>query len=161
SWRFIETPLRKAKFPELGVFGAAAACMSGIFLAGILFSQSGGFSSRIDVAVRREILDLGREEDNFSKYCRRLVIAGIQGDTGCEMGEDRGCVYDFILWGDSHARHFVPAIGTLAKNRKLSGLLLHRNGCFPFLDDSHTLEGCRDFNAGVARWVAAHPVKLA
>src|SRR5262249_38693393 len=84
----------------------------------------------------------------------------IKGDTVCAMGEERGGVYDFILWGDSHARHFVPAAGTLAKDRKLSGLLLHRNACHPFLDDSHTSRACQEFNAAVAQCIAGHPINL-
>jgi peptidoglycan/LPS O-acetylase OafA/YrhL len=160
SWRFIETPLRKTKFPELRVFEAAAAAMGCLFLAGLSFSQSEGFPSRIDETVRQEILELSRGEDDFSKYCRRVAIPGIKGDTVCEMGEERGSIYDFILWGDSHARHFVPAAGTLAKNRKLSGLLLERNACHPFLEDPHTSKACREFNAAVARWVTGHPIKL-
>jgi SGNH domain (fused to AT3 domains) len=143
------------------VFGAAAAAMGCLFLAGISFSQSGGFPWRADEAVRREILALSKLAGDLPKYCRRLVIPGIKGDTVCEMGADRGGVYDFILWGDSHARHFVPAAGTLAESRGLSGLLLQRHACHPFLDDSHTSKPCRDFNAAVARWVAAHPIKLA
>jgi peptidoglycan/LPS O-acetylase OafA/YrhL len=160
SWRFIEAPIRNAKFPELRVFGAAAAATGCLFIAGITFSQSGGFPSRIDEAVQREIQRLGGPEDGFSKYCRRLVIPGIKGDTICEMGEERRGAYDFILWGDSHARHFVPAAATLAKNRKLSGLLFQRHACHPFLDDSHTSRPCRDFNAAVTEWVSGHPIKL-
>jgi peptidoglycan/LPS O-acetylase OafA/YrhL len=160
SWRFIETPLRKAPFPELGVLGAAAASIGGLVLAGISFSQNGGFPRRADETVRREILALDALQSDLSKYCRRVIIRDVKGDTICEMGADRGGVYDFILWGDSHARHFVPAVGTLAKNRKLSGLLLQKNACHPFLDDSHTSKLCRDFNAAVARWVAGQPIKL-
>jgi hypothetical protein len=160
SWQFIETPLRKGHFPELGVFGAAAASMGCLFLAGILFSQSGGFPWRVAEGVRREILALGGLEGDLSKYCRRTVIPGVKGDTVCEMGADRGGVYDFILWGDSHARHFVPAAATLAKNGQLSGLLLQRHACHPFLNDSHTSKPCRDFNAAVAGWVAGHPIRL-
>jgi peptidoglycan/LPS O-acetylase OafA/YrhL len=161
SWRFIETPLRKARFPERGVFKAAAASMSCLLLASLLFSQSGGLPFRADEAVRRKISELGRLEDDPSKYCRRLSISGIKGDNACEVGEERGGGYDFILWGDSHARHFIPAAATLATNRRLSGLVLQRNACHPFLGDPHTSRPCRDFNAAVAQWITAHPIKLA
>jgi SGNH domain (fused to AT3 domains) len=77
------------------------------------------------------------------------------------LGEDRGGPYDFILWGDSHARHFVPAISVMATNRKLSGLAFVHTGCLPFLGDTHLAAHCSGENAALARWLTENPVKVA
>jgi hypothetical protein len=157
SWRFIETPARRAQAPKLRVFGTAAAAMALLCIAATSFFLSGGFPSRAgDMAYKFE-----EPGGTISKYCRAIREPAIRGATTiCELGADRGGSYDFILWGDSHAQHFVPAIATLAKARHLSGVLFFRGACHPFLGDTHTFSECREFNASVARWTESHPVKL-
>ncbi len=157
SWRFIETPFRRASLPRFAVFGAAAAAMGCFYLAGFSFIASHGFPFRVDEAFQHSA-DYNWED---SKYCRAIDVPGAKGGVACALGEDRGGSYDFILWGDSHAHHFVPAVNALAKARKLSGALFWRPACHPFLDDPHTAQACRDFNAAVTRFAADHSVKLA
>ena len=161
SWRFVETPFRKAGFPKLQVFGAAAAAMGCLLLAGLSFDESGGFPFRVNAKV----LQFEAEGMNLSKYCRKIHLKEIEvGDT-CELGESRageghGGSYDFVLWGDSHASHFAPAIDTLARAQKLSGVMLWKTTCHPFLGDPSIKYRCAKFNESAARWIAAHPVKL-
>ncbi len=161
SWRFVETPFRKAGFPKLQVFGAAAAAMGCLLLAGLSIDQSGGFPFR----VNSKVLRFEAEGMNSSNYCRQIDLKEIVGDT-CELGERRageghGGSYDFVLWGDSHAGNFGPAVNILARTQKLSGLMLWKPGCHPFIGDPHAKYKCGKFNASVARWLASHPVKLA
>jgi len=127
-------------------------------LAATSFYLSGGFPSRAgEMALQLE--EPGR---TLSKYCRPVRERAVHGATTmCELGAERGGAYDFVLWGDSHARHFVPAIATLAKAQHLSGVLFSRGACHPFLGDAHTSGDCRDFNASVAQWTESHAIKLA
>ena len=97
----------------------------------------------------------------LSKYCKRINMFKISRNIACAFGDDHGGGYDFILWGNSHARHFLPGISTLAKDRKLSGMLFSRAGCHPFLGDPHTTKECRDFNAAVARRASDRQIKFA
>ncbi|MGO9460156.1 MAG: acyltransferase family protein [Rhodomicrobium sp.] len=157
SWRFIETPCRAARLPEVRVFGVAAAAMGVLLIAGVSFSQSGGFPYRASEAV----LQLEKKQSVIPQYCRPVHIPGIEGGGTCELGENHGGRYDFIVWGDSHAVHFAPALTTLASNRKISGLLFSMGGCQPFLDDPQMSRPCRKFNASVSRWVRNNSVKLA
>jgi peptidoglycan/LPS O-acetylase OafA/YrhL len=160
SWRFIETPCRTARLPSWQVFGAAAAATGCLYLAGLVFYSANGFPSRVNETVLQTVaLSMERHD---SKYCRDIVIPEAAGGAiACEFGENAGGSYDFILWGDSHAHHFTPAIGALAKARGLSGVLLHKAACHPFLDDPSTSKDCRKFNSAIARWINDHPIKLA
>ena len=157
SWRFIETPFRAASVPRFAVFGAATAAMVCLCLAGFSFSESGGFPQRVDDKVLR-VEEAGWD---LEKYCRNVSIPGLSGVAACELGAEKNGSYDFVVWGDSHARHFAPAINTLAKERKLTGVLFWNGGCHPFIDDSHTSRNCRIFNSAVARWAANRSFKLA
>ncbi len=159
SWRFIETPFRTGKFSKPEAFGTAAAVMSGLYLCGSIFVWSGGLPSRVskDIMALHEFM----ERRDFSSYCRKTQVPGFEDGAACVLGEDRGGAYDFILWGDSHARHYVPAVNALALNRKLSGLAFVQFGCLPFLGDSHLAAHCKEQNAGVARWLTENPVKVA
>ncbi len=157
SWRYIETPFRRANPPSLRVFATAAAAMGCLALAGASFALSGGFPFR----VNEEVLQAQSLRWDYTKYCRKLEISLAQGATACAFGEDWGGAYDFVVWGDSHARHFAPAIASLARTRNMRGVLMWLPACHPFLDDSHTSKGCRNFNAAMARWIGSHPVKLA
>ncbi len=158
SWRFIEKPFRAASLPRFAVFGAATAAMACLCVAGAAFTVSEGFPSRVD----KEIFRMAPAPIDMGKYCRAIAVPGVTGrGMACEFGEDRGGAYDLILWGDSHAGHYVPAIATLAKARKQAGVLFTMPGCHPFLDDPHTARKCREFNAAVARFAVQQSVKLA
>ncbi|MGO9487082.1 MAG: acyltransferase family protein [Rhodomicrobium sp.] len=159
SWRYIETPMRKGQFSRPKVFGSAAAAMSALYLTGALFFWTNGFPSRtteqVLAAQPLEAVPLDK------KYCKRLLATGLKSGKACVLGEDRGNAYDFIMWGDSHAHHYLPAIATLAANRKLSGVLFTLNGCHPFLDDTHNTKACRNLNEAVRRWLTENRVKVA
>ncbi len=157
SWRFIEKPFRRASLPRFAVFGAAAAAMACLCVAGAAFSLSEGFPSRVDKGIFR----MAATPLDMARYCRPLALPDIKGGMACQFGEDRGGAADLILWGDSHAGHYLPAIATLAKARKQAGVLFTMAGCHPFLDDPHTARKCSAFNAAVARFAVERSVKLA
>jgi peptidoglycan/LPS O-acetylase OafA/YrhL len=161
SWYFIETPFRAARFPKIRAVWTAAAAMGLLWVAGFAFNQSGGLPLRFDEAALQKISSIEDLDWDLAKYCRHIAVPGTGKGDACEFGADRGGRYDFILWGDSHARHFVPAISSLANARRLSGVLFWKGGCPAFLRDSHTLEGCAEFNDAVVNWISGHPIKLA
>ncbi len=156
SWRFIENPFRAATLPNLRTFGIAAAAICGLFLVATAYSVSDGFPFR----VSKKVLLAESAGNGASNYCRYVALAEIPGESACKTGEDSKGSYDFVLWGDSHAEHFVPAIDTLAKSRRLSGIVFSRSGCAPFFAQPPKKRDCRDFNEAVAQWINKHPVKL-
>ncbi len=157
SWRFIETPFRTGQFSKPQAFGAAAAIMAGLYLCGAVFVRNEGFPSRLGSEVQAS----KAPAPDWGKYCRKTAIPGLKAAEPCILGEDRGNSYDFILWGNSHARHYTSAVSTLAANRKLSGMAFIQNGCLPFLNDRHLAANCKNLNGAVLRWLDEHPVKVA
>ncbi|MGO9547362.1 MAG: acyltransferase family protein [Rhodomicrobium sp.] len=155
SWRLVETPFRRGQFSRRKVFASAAAAMSALYLAGGLYYWSNGLPFRASEQV------LAAQPLEGHSYCGRQLIPGLKGGTACVLGEDHGDAYDFILWGDSHAAHYTPAIATLALAHRLSGAAFIHAGCHPFLGDTHTTRECYEFREMVARWVTKNPVKVA
>jgi hypothetical protein len=156
SWRFIETPARAAKLPNGWTFGMAAAAMCVLFAAGTAYSVSEGFPDR----VSEKVVLAQPARESCDEYCRSVAVPGIPGRAAYHIGENREGPYDFVLWGDSHAFHFVPAIDTLAKSHRLSGVVFWEPGCPPFLIQARTTPFCRNLNAAVARWIEKHPPKV-
>ncbi len=157
SWRFVEMPFRKSRPATRTLVGAAAACMTFLCLTGYAFSGSGGFPFRAGARLQ----EVEVQGWSLPQYCRAISFSKITRNIACEFGEARGGQYDFVLWGDSHARHFLPAIATLAKERKLSGVLFSRAGCPPFLGDPRSSRECQDFNASVAAWISKRSLAFA
>jgi peptidoglycan/LPS O-acetylase OafA/YrhL len=159
SWRFIEMPWRAGQPSKRAVFGGAATAMIVMYLAGAIFYDSRGLPFRASEQVlAAQPVQNGQDT---SPYCRKLDIPELRDGDACLLGEDQGGAFDFILWGDSHARHYAPAVSTLATSRKLSGVLIAKDGCPPFLEDPSYPKACLALNNRVARWAAEVHVKLA
>ncbi|HZV21199.1 MAG TPA: acyltransferase family protein, partial [Hyphomicrobiales bacterium] len=157
SWRFVEKPWRAAKFSNWRTFSMAVAAMGCFCICGYWFTSSGGLPFRL----HEKVLKVEALTNDIAKYCRALDIPEGRGGLACELGAPSIAGYDFVLWGDSHAYHFAPAIHKLAERRDLSGVLFTRWGCHPFLNDPHTSKDCQKFNALVASWIDRNPIKLA
>jgi hypothetical protein len=134
----------------------AAAAMCGLFIVGVAYSVSEGLPHR----VSQKVVRAQPAREACDEYCRSVAVAGIPGRAAYHIGEDREGPYDFVLWGDSHAFHFVPAIDTLAKSHRLSGVVFWEPGCPPFLVQPRTTTYCHNLNAAVARWLEKHPPKV-
>lgn len=69
---------------------------------------------------------------------------------------------NFVLMGDSHARHFVSAFSDLGKRRGWSGVYLNTY-VHPFWNSSQKSTQARDHNSGPSKveallaWLAGHP----
>jgi peptidoglycan/LPS O-acetylase OafA/YrhL len=158
SWRFVETPARRAKLSYKPVLMRAGAAMGALCCVGVVFQSTHGLPSRVD--DRLAAIDKLRD-GNYSSYCRKASIPEIPSGLACEFGDTGREGYDFILWGDSHADHYVPAIDTLAKSRNLRGLKLALAACPPFLNVASNSKKCRELNAGVVRWMHKERLRFA
>jgi hypothetical protein len=147
-------------WPAMTVFAGAAAAALCLLIAGQAIVGHRGFPSRAPEDILAGINGLEAPDKSGSKYCRHVSLDGLNGGEACEIGKSPNGRYEFVLWGDSHAQHFLPAIATLAGSRSVPGLLVHRGACRPFLDEPHTSKACREFNASVGDWLRNNPVKL-
>jgi peptidoglycan/LPS O-acetylase OafA/YrhL len=125
SWRFVEQPFRGrgAVLERWGLFGAAAAMMATMVVAG-RWAASTGIPGRFGA------------EANAIAHVRRINEASCTDrsmDTAthpCAVGV-AGASPTFAVWGDSHAEAFFPAIDHVAKGRGASGTMFTRQGCPP------------------------------
>lgn len=156
SWRFIETPFRKSRTTTFAILASTASATALCCAAGVIFWLNRGFPARVspEVSTTQALAKEGYPG------CRAAGVRVSEASLRCELGTNKGANYDFILWGDSHAVHFAPAIDILAKSSGLSGVLVSHWACPPFLDDSRKSESCSRFNNEVASWLTGNRIKF-
>lgn len=133
SWRFVERPFRNKAVKGSTIFAfsafvTATACVAG----GVLVSMEG---------VRSRFPEVAQVEK------RILAQRAADKQAQCMIGEEglpwRGPEYCFVtrgpgtrilLWGDSHANHFVQALRQLNGSVKGSILAYGMTACTPILD---------------------------
>ena len=137
SWRFIEQPFRRRakrpsaapahpKFifiPSIGRAGQFALVLTAMIIAcGSFFQESKGAAWRLDAEARRVM-------DKVRKDLAQCVPEnrGRPNLLECEYG-DRPA--DLVLWGDSHALHYLPLVATIYDR----GTALITGGCPPVQD---------------------------
>jgi peptidoglycan/LPS O-acetylase OafA/YrhL len=150
SYKFIETPARKAKvsLPRLaGTTVAATAALGGCV---ILFHVTHGLPSRVPASVVQA--DAAREVNQKKKSeCRRDQVLP---KLSCGIGvPPRDGQYDFVIWGDSHALHLALAFSRHAAERDLSGVILSSGGCPALLNDNRLGSACIKDNEQIAKWI--------
>jgi peptidoglycan/LPS O-acetylase OafA/YrhL len=133
SWRFVERPTRRASLSgrrtAIAYGGAAAALAVVIAAGGSLKDASWRF---VEPAGASAAL-FGPETE--AKHCiesnqtpRYEVF-----DKKCNFGP-AAPGYAVLLWGDSHAHHYFPAVRDWAAARGLTVRLVSLGGCPPFLN---------------------------
>ena len=152
SWRFLESPARRAtiRFPAL-----AAMTTMGILAfwgCGSLFNLTHGLPFRVPDSVIQA--DAARETDKkgASAECRTDPVLGA---LGCGIGlPPHDSQYDFVIWGDSHARHLALAFSGQAAKRGLAGVILWAPlPCGPFLHDPRLPQNCVRANDHIEQWI--------
>lgn len=137
SWRFVETPFRRLRIGERNVYARAAlyaapALAVCLIIAGAALQKTKGLPWRMPA----EVLAADRAKQPLrdrEKGCASKKKGAFAYDT-CEFGaaaEPRQ--YRVILWGDSHARHYLPAIASLSTREGVAGLAFTAGGCPPLL----------------------------
>jgi peptidoglycan/LPS O-acetylase OafA/YrhL len=132
SWRFIEQPFRRRTtrpltapaqgrsffIPSIGRAGQFAIVLTALLIAcGSFFQESKGAAWRFP-AEARNVLDKVRRDFAQCKDTDHPKLSE------CEFGDRPG---DLVLWGDSHALHYLPLIKTIYGN----GTAYLTGGCVP------------------------------
>ena len=124
--RFIEDPIRYSKpHPQLVIkSGAAATAASLIMGAAIYFS----FNDRIDLDNGRSysVTELIKRPVIYDDNCH--VNNGQTVSPECTYG-DRGAKKKIVLFGDSHAAQWFPALERLAKENNFELISLTKSAC--------------------------------
>ncbi len=129
-WRFIERPFRgrDAIFRRRGLFVAAGLTMLGFVSWGSVVWAKHGVPSRFK-PNQSAIAQLAHEN---AVRCQRPANESSGASKLCVIGSTDAAA-SFLVWGDSHASAFAPAIDRAAKSGNKAGLLFFQLGCPPVL----------------------------
>lgn len=160
SWRFVERPFRSRQlsFSRVGI--SAAAVSAGLVFAGVSVAVAAGLPDRFPKAVA----ELNRASGTMYR-CGLTDYLPFNRYYACPINlpSRRAQEADVVVWGDSHAQMYVPAIEAALKEKGLRGILVPLNGCAP-LADRGTRGTCKNINAAnyaSIRALDAHVVILA
>jgi hypothetical protein len=161
SWACVEAPFRKPgafKLSNSAILAGSAALLSLVAVAGFGVVVSRGAEWR----ASRAVLEAERAVQSFNP--RRDVchvannVPSIPPEASCTNAPGS---YDVLLWGDSHADHFAPAVDRWARGSGLSMRQASKSRCRPILTAEPVREvgvetrDCIEFNNQVIREVAA------
>jgi peptidoglycan/LPS O-acetylase OafA/YrhL len=157
SWRFIETKVRYAKFKsrqKVAVSLYILPCVCLVLLYSHAQSQSfypERFDKKIVVAEQaaKSTPELGRET------CHSPTLT--KDDSDCVLGIENDYETSAILWGDSHANHFVGFIDVFGKEKNM---LIHdvtMGNCPPvasiYINAQGAKQACQDKNTAVLKYI--------
>ncbi len=130
SWRYVELPFRKPRLllSRRALFLSAFAASGALALYGTGIALANGLPWRFDAAVQR-LNERGPEPDYG---CAGRPIDSIRAEARCRIG---GALArpSFVLWGDSHAAVYLPALNMLGRRHGVAGYDLTSLGCPPLL----------------------------
>jgi peptidoglycan/LPS O-acetylase OafA/YrhL len=161
SWRFVETPFRRpgahSEFQRpllLTAIGSTAV----LFLLGMSIHSLKGIPSRMD---KDTVMALSQFEQGGTRPCLNILDKGI-GKSECIFGNSDVTEPSLMLWGDSHALHYLPAIAKIASEQEIKGVSRIRRSCQPLVEPQEmrvTLESrsCRKANEETLAKIIAQP----
>lgn len=125
----IHTSIRTGRWFAYGGVATAAA----VFVSAAFGGYAKYFASR-----RPEMSSYLSNLHNMYKpglRCYEVDEASRDVRPECMFGDPKGGI-TIVIWGDSHANHWVPALDLLFKERGIRGIEWVRGGCTPLLGES-------------------------
>lgn len=162
SYRFIETPVRRKLFirSRRMAFVCGLGALAITLIAGIVIVRlSEKAMYRIPKAAQEILLVAG--ENDTKDYCSPLT--GDEVKSGfCRIGiADASVQPEFVLWGDSHADALAPMIDSLAKTRRVQGVVFQGGSCVPVLGvtQSPPAMGCEEEKRAATQYISDAHIK--
>jgi hypothetical protein len=156
----VEQPFRRPVEPSQFKwrFLPGAAVASSVFVAFCAtVAASGGMPQRLGSEATALLQHLTKKE---GAGCVGEIrqIGGLQV---CEFGTPAAGRASVLLWGDSHANHYLPAMNRVAAAQGVTGLAYIANGCLPFIAPEAVLRNprkdCKKANAETLALLGSHP----
>ncbi|MBZ4185589.1 acyltransferase [Thermomonas sp. RSS23] len=161
SYRWVETPFRRRKQatghdPRRTLFASAAVAGLVIASAAATTRIDAGWQARFTPEV--VALDAARHPLIPFQECDGHE-PDIHGTT-CRLGVGSGAP-TVLLWGDSHALAWAPALDAVLKREGKAGLLAPNSACPPLLGVGNPVDpACHDDNSKIMRIIHAHHFEM-
>lgn len=156
-WRFVEQPGRRLPLTRhRSLIATGAAAVGVMALAGTVAIASDGFPTRFPGYAHQAVAGV---EDWGGERCFATDSSRPIAWDAARCTRIRGGGGRILLWGDSHAAHYVP--GILAARRAIGADVLQRSfaGCPPILAyRSLARPGCGASNAAVPALIASQRI---
>ena len=133
SWRFIERPFRSPKMKNSAIWYFSGSGIVMLLLAAGIVILAHGFPGRFPAALTKLNADSGT-----TWRCPISTFVNFGAFYACPINLPSRNVddADVVLWGDSHAQMYAPALQIALGKR--TGLLVNANGCAPVMGDAAT-----------------------
>ncbi len=151
SFRYVETPARHATLRFSTLFQVAASAAAALIICGIIYHSTNGIPARAPKGV--QIAFSAKQDEDAATDCRTDATPSLGGQA-CPIGASaQDMQYDFIVWGDSHARRLLSAFAGQAGSRGLAGLVISLSSCPPFINEDRVSEKCKNTNTNIQLWI--------
>lgn len=165
TWRWVERPTRMMGLGDRRFIGGLG-CGLALLLACVLWLVlgNGGFSK--NSAWGKLLLQTSQELHPMHAACNRNAqdktpppwqgcVVDAHGNVSTKTTSQP---YELLVWGDSNADHLMPALRTIALEKKMSMREIAQNQCAPLLaDDVEDHEPCNQLNKAVWQEILQHP----
>lgn len=128
SWRFVETPMRRARLPGIAVFAGTAMASAATLAIGAWLYLGDGLAGRFGPAARPHIAASADFLQDWSR-CTTPSSGPLMGIETCPIGPEGAP--QVLVWGDSHVRAFKEGLDLAAHEAGVPGLIVWRAGCPP------------------------------
>ena len=163
TYRLVEQPVRRmTAFRPQRVVATGLLCLAAFAVASYRMERDRGWALNLDPAIRH--LDAtARSKSIYQQKCFGENSA-FGSDEACTFGPPRRAgSFDLVVFGDSHANHYAPAIGVLAQAAGLSGRQIGIAACPALLGNFEidspygTRVYCLSLREAMVRFVEQNP----
>ncbi len=152
TWKFIEQPFRKRsedRRARLRSVGLAVVSTVAVAALGLGIVVGRGFPGRLPPEAQG-VVEMASQRNTLSTTCMYEGTGPLPAAQDCLLG-DMSRPYRSLLWGDSHADHFAPAIDVAGAHSSFAARQLTMSACPPLIgatrvDRTGERQACVRFN---------------
>ena len=119
TYKFFENPIRKAQFSRRKI--ASFALLSGLALSGFAFVLNANSASSLDLKTIKQQPKIYADGCQLDKQATTPKATCIYGDSSANRS--------IVLFGDSHAAQWFPAIDSWAKAKNYRLIVMTKSSC--------------------------------
>lgn len=163
SYHFVELPIRRSKPASRSIlFKRAAGAVAVLACLGATITLTRGLPQRLPESVAL-LAEGAKDLPDAWNRCHQISVADIENGRLCVLGTSQSDAPPrFVLWGDSHAHAFMPALNARAEAYNLRGLAASHTGCPPVVGAFRRYadeKGCVDFNRAMIEAIKASKIE--